>query len=261
MPKFSANLGFLWAELPLLERIAAAARAGFAAVELHYPYDHDPRDVARACAASGVRLLGINTGMGSREGDRGLSAVPGREAEARQLIDQAFDFAEAAGGIGVHVMAGVVPPDQRLAARATFAAALRHADERAAATGATVLLEPINQRDMPGYFYSSIDAAAGLIAEIGSPRIRIMFDCYHVGVSEGDVLTRMRRHLPQIGHVQIAAVPSRAEPDEGELAYGAILSELDALGYSGWVGCEYRPRAATEAGLAWVRNLGFSLGA
>jgi hydroxypyruvate isomerase len=256
MTRLSANLGFLWLELPLLERIEAAARAGFRAIELHYPYDHDPRDVAATCAAHGVKLLGINTPLGSRPEDRGLAAVPGREDEGRALIDQAFDFAIAAGGTAVHVMPGIVPPEQRDAARDAFIAALGYAAERAEAANLTILLEALNPRDMPGYFYSRQAEAAAIIAAVGSSRIRLQFDCYHVGMVEGDVLGDLRRQWPLVGHVQFAAVPSRAEPDEGEVDYSAVLHELGTLGYTGWIGCEYRPRTTTDAGLDWMQRLG-----
>lgn len=260
MPRFSANLGFLWADLPLLDRIAAAAGAGFKAVELHYPYDHDARLVREACEKASVALLGINTAMGSKPEDRGLAAVPGREAEAREKIDQAFDFASTAGGTGVHVMAGVVPPERRQEGRATLIEALGYAAKRAADADLVVLLEPINQRDMPGYFYSSVEDALSIMDEVGSERVKLMFDCYHVGVSQGDVLTRLRKNFARIGHIQIAAVPSRAEPDEGELNYPVIFREIDALGWSGWVGAEYRPRAGTDAGLVWMERLGVTPG-
>ena len=259
MPRFSANLGFLWADLPLLERIDAAAAAGFRAVELHWPYETPAEAVAERCAEHGVMLLGINTAVGARAGDAGLAAVPGREAEAREAIDQAFDYAAAAGGTAVHVMAGKVPEAEREAGRAVFAEALRHVAERAEKTGILALLEPLNPRDMPGYFYSRVEEAVGLIDAVGSERIRLMFDCYHVGVTQGDVITRLRRYQPWIGHIQVAAVPSRAEPDEGELAYPAIFAEIDALGYAGWVGCEYKPRAGTDAGLGWTEALGVAL--
>jgi hydroxypyruvate isomerase len=258
MPKFSANLGFLWPDRPLLARIAAAGRAGFAAIELHYPYDTPPAEVRKAAADAGVKLLGINTP--AAETGMGLGAVPGREAEAVALIDRAFDYAAAAGGTAVHVMAGKVAPEQKASARKTFLANLAHAVRRAEETGLTVLLEPINQRNMPGYFYSSVEEAAAIIAALGSERVRLMFDCYHVGVMQGDVITRLRAHLGIVGHIQIAAVPSRAEPDEGELAYRFILEEIDRLGYAGWVGAEYQPRGDTDAGLSWLKGLGYPLG-
>lgn len=261
MTKLSANLGFMWADLPLLERITAAARAGFKAVELHFPYDFHPKDVRATCASNGVKLLGINTPVIATPTEKGgLQAIPGREKEALANIDKAFDFAHAAGGTAVHVMAGIVPEGQHDAARKTFVAALRHADKRAEATGLTVFLEPLNTRDMPGYLYSRLEDARAIIEEIGSPRIKLMFDAYHVGVAQGDVLSRLRANWPFVGHVQVAAVPSRAEPDEGEIDYRAIFSELASLGYDGWIGCEYKPRATTDAGLGWIQKLGLSLG-
>lgn len=258
MPRFSANLGFLWADLPLLDRISAAAKAGFRAVELHFPYDHDPAAVRDHCAAQGVTLLGINTNVNPAKGEAGLAAVPGREAEARALIDQAFDWAVAAGGTGVHVMAGKAPRGPK--SRAALLTSLGHAADRAEAAGLKVFLEPLNPRDMPGYFYSRTGEAIEIIEALGSPRVTLMFDCYHVGCVEGDVIMRLRQHWDRIGHLQFAAVPSRAEPDEGELNYPAIFAEIDRLGWQGWVGAEYRPRAGTDAGLGWIEAMGLSLG-
>lgn len=260
MPRFAANLGFLWTDLPLPDRIAAAARAGFRAVELHSPYDQDPGAIRDACAAAGVKLLGINTPISPERGEMGLAAVPGRGEEARGLVDQAFDWAMTAGGTGVHVMAGKVPAEDRAAGRAALLETLAHAAARAEAAGLTVLLEPLNPHDMPGYFYSTTAEAADIIDALGSPRLRLMFDCYHVGRVEGDVIGRLRALWPIIGHLQVAAVPSRAEPDEGTLDYRAVFAEIDRLGWQGWVGAEYRPRAGTDAGLGWVAALGQRLG-
>lgn len=258
MPRFSANLGFLWPDRPLLERIEAAARAGFEAVELHWPYDVPAEAVADACRRNGVQLLGLNTAMGNTAaGEFGIGVLPGREDEFAASVDQAVAYARATGAQSIHVLSGVVPPEQRAQAARVFAANLKAAAARA--EGLTLLLEPINQRDRPGYFYSTIQDAATLIEAVGAPNIRIMFDVYHVGVSEGDVLTRLNRFLPLIGHVQIAAVPSRAEPDEGEIAYPAVFEALDRIGYAGWVGCEYKPRAGTDEGLRWTSALGVSL--
>ncbi len=260
MLRFSANLGFLWPDRPLLERIEAAAKAGFRAVELHYPYDVPAEKVKAACARNGVKLLGINTNVGSGHNvHRGLGAVPGREADFRALIDQSIAYAHAAGGTAVHTMAGLVPKADRAAARAVLIANLSEAAPKAAAHGLTLLLEPLNPRDMPGYFYSTVEAAAEVIAAVGAPNVKIMFDVYHVGVTQGDVLTRLRTFFDRIGHVQIAAVPSRAEPDEGEIAYPAIFAALEELGYEDWIGAEYRPRAGTDEGLGWVEALGVSL--
>ncbi|QND50785.1 TIM barrel protein [Phyllobacterium sp. 628] len=258
MPKFSANLGFLWPDRSLLARIAAAAQAGFKAVELHWPYDIPASEVHIACAEHGVRLLALNTPLGdTAKGEFGLAVLEGRQKDFETSLDQAIDYARTAGASAIHVMAGVVPVADKPRARQVFAQNLALAAQKAA--DFKLLLEPINQRDKPGYFYSTLEEAASLIAEIGASNLKIMFDVYHVGVSQGDIFKRLEHHLPMIGHVQIAAVPSRAEPDEGEIAYPAVFAELDRLGYSGWVGCEYKPRGATDDGLSWVKTLGVSL--
>ncbi len=260
MPRFSANLGFLWPDRPLPERMRAAARAGFQAIELHWPYDTDPAQVRALCAELGLTLLGINTEPGHvAGGEFGLGALPGREADCRAAVERAIAWADASGASAIHVMAGVLPADQRARASDTFVANLRDAAPLAAAHGLTLLLEPINQRDKPGYFYSTLAEAERIIERVGHDNVRLMFDAYHVGVTEGDVLTRLERHLPHTAHVQFAAVPSRAEPDEGELRIEALFERLDALGYAGWVGCEYKPRGDTEAGLAWLHKLGVTL--
>ena len=258
MPKFSANLGFLWPDRPLLARIEAASRAGFRAVEMHWPYDLEPEAVRERCAGLGVKLLGINTPLGDVDkGEFGLGAVAGREAEFDRHFGKTVDWGRRAGASTIHVMAGVVAPADRDDARATLISNLRRA--ALAAPEMTLLLEGLNQRDKPGYFYSTIGEKAAIIDEVGLPNLKIMFDAYHVGVSEGDIFTRFARYQPLIGHVQIAAVPSRAEPDEGEIAYANFFRELDRLGYDGWVGCEYRPRGSTDEGLRWVRTLGAAL--
>lgn len=260
MPRFSANLGFLWSELPLIERFAAAASAGFRAVELHWPYDVPAASVRDVCAAHGLTVLGLNTLVGDpASGDFGLGALAGREREFQASVDQSIEYCRVIGATAIHAMAGVVLPERRAEARAVLERNLAAAAPRAAAAGLTLLLEPINPRDKPNYFYSTVAEAASLIEAVGAPNLKLMFDVYHVGVAEGDVLTKLRRLMPLIGHVQIAAVPSRAEPDEGEIAYRAIFDELERLHYPGWVGCEYRPRAGTEAGLGWTQRLGVTL--
>ncbi|KAB2864005.1 MAG: TIM barrel protein [Bauldia sp.] len=259
MPRFSANLGFLWPDQPLLDRIDAAAAAGFKAIELHWPYDVPAERVREACVRHGLALLGINTAVGEAGKDLGLGAVPGREEEFAAAIDQSVAYCIASGAIAIHAMAGKVPPQQFDEGRAVLIRNLERAAPQAAEHGLTLLLEPLNQRDAPGYFYSALEPAADIIAAVGAPNLKIMFDVYHVGVSQGDVLKRLERFMPIIGHVQIAAVPSRAEPDEGEIAYPAIFAALDALGYAGWVGAEYKPRAGTDEGLGWVEALGVRL--
>jgi 2-dehydrotetronate isomerase len=259
MARFSANLGFLWPDRPLLHRIDAAARAGFRAIEVHWPYDVPAADVKAACARHGLAMLGLNTVRGDRPGDFGLAALPGRDAEFAASLAQSLAYCRAAGFTAIHVMAGVVPPGQADAAAELFVKHIARAADEAAADGLTILLEPLNPRDAPGYFYASIERADEIITAVGRPNVKIMFDCYHVAIMQGDVLKRLERFMPRIGHVQIAAVPSRAEPDEGEIAYPAVFAALAALGYDGWIGCEYKPRADTDAGLAWVRKLGVRL--
>lgn len=260
MPRFSANLGFLWPELPLLGRLQAAADAGFQGVEMHWPYEVPAAQVGAAARALGLTLLGINTVPGDfRRGERGLGALPGRERDFQAAMDQSIQYCIGCGASAIHAMAGNVAAAQRVAARAVFAANLAQAATQAAAHGLTVLLEPLNPRDNPGYFYSQVEEAAEIIHEVGLPNLKLQLDVYHVAIAQGDVLTRLECHMPVIGHVQIAAVPSRAEPDEGEIAYPAIFSALDRLGYSGWVGAEYRPRAGTDEGLGWLAALGCPL--
>ena len=258
MTRFSANLGFLWADLSLLDRIGAAARAGFKAIELHWPYDVPPAAVKEACAKHELTLLGMNTVVGdAARGEFGLGARPGREADFHAAIAQSIAYCLASGATSIHAMAGVVAPEQKAEARATLLRNLAAGAEKAARHNLTLLLEPINPRDKPGYFYSRADEGAAVIAELGAGNVKLMFDIYHVGVAQGDVLKTFERFLPVIGHVQIAAVPSRAEPDEGEIAYERVLRVIDRLGYRGWIGCEYKPRAGADEGLAWMDAMGF----
>ena len=253
MLRFSANLGFLWPELDLIGRIEAAAAVGFRAVELHWPYEVAAGDVRAACKRHGLALLGVNTGVGDvSRGEFGLGAVAGREADFQALVDQSINYCRDSGAISIHAMPGLIAPDQRTAARLTFLRNLEVASKKAAQHELTLLLEPINPHDKPGYFYSRISEAAEIIEELGAANVKLMFDVYHVGMTEGNVLRQLERYMPMIGHIQIAAVPSRAEPDEGEIAYDRVLKAIDALGYEGWIGCEYKPRACTLAGLGWV---------
>lgn len=262
MLRFSANLGFLWPDLPLLERIDAAAAAGFRAVELHWPYDVPAEHVRDRLVTHGVELLGINTVRGDvAAGENGLGALPGREEEFQAAVDQSLAFLKTAGGSALHCMAGAVPFDQRDAAREVLVRNLKTASAKATADGITLLLEPLNSYDAPGYFYSTVDEGVAIIAAAGCANVKLMFDCYHVGRVGGDVIATLERLLPVIGHVQIAAVPSRAEPDTGTLDYGAVFAALERLPYAGWTGCEYKPAGATDAGLRWTRALGVDLSA
>ncbi len=247
---FSANLGFLWTELSLPDAVHAAKRAGFTAVELHWPYATDAMEMKQALAETGLPVLGLNTSRGNLEnGDFGLSALPGREQDAREAIDQALAYAEEIGASAVHVMAGKTDAPE---ARETFIANLRYAADQAAPSGITILIEPINRHDAPGYFLSDNATASAIIAEAGRANIRIMFDCYHVGRAGKPVLEEFEAHKDRIGHVQFAAVPDRGEPDSGEIDFACLLPKLAEGGYRGHFGAEYRPRSTTEAGLGWL---------
>jgi hydroxypyruvate isomerase len=256
MPRFAANLAYLFTERPLPERFGAAAAAGFKAVELQFPYDQSPAAIRAELERHGLTQLGLNTAVGSREGDTGLAAVPGRERDWQAAFKQALDYTVAIGGRAIHCMTGKVPPEQRPAAEKTFIANLAEAADAAKSHGVTLLIEPLNTRDRPNYFLTRVEQAADIIAKADRPNIKIQFDFYHVQIMGGDLLTRFEKHLPVIGHVQIAAVPSRAEPDEGEVNYPGVFATLDRLGWSGFVACEYRPRGRTEDGLRWGRDYG-----
>lgn len=252
MLRFSANLGFLWQELSLPDAIRAAKAAGFDAVECHYPYDVPAAMVCEALQETKLTMLGLNTIRGNAEaGDNGLAAVPGREDEARQAIGQAIDYASATGTLNVHVMAGKASGET---ARAAFVANLKHACELAAKTGTTILIEPLNHRDAPGYFLQTSEQALEIIAVVGAPNIKLMFDCYHLQIIQGDLTRRLQKYLNSIGHIQIASVPDRREPDHGEIDYRYILRLLEELGYDHPVGAEYRPATSTDAGLQWLKD-------
>jgi hydroxypyruvate isomerase len=255
--RFSANLGLLWPERPLLDRIEAAARAGFRAVEMHWPYDVPASDVAATARRTGVTLLGINTAPGNfAAGERGLGAVPGREPDFQATVDQAVEYCRLSGATAIHVMAGNVPATEKTRARDVFAANLRVAAAKAAAHQLTVLLEPLNPHDNPGYFYSTLAQGVGIIDELSLPNIKLQFDVYHVARAEGDVLVKLEKYRSHIGNIQIAGVPARGEPDEGEIAYPTIFAAIEKLKYTGWIGCEYKPRRDTDSGLSWMDRMG-----
>ena len=250
--RYSANLGFLWTELALPDAVRAAGAAGFDAVECHFPYDTPPGDLRAALDETGLAMLALNTRPGDRAaGDFGLAALPGRRDEARAEIARALDYAAAAGIGAVHVMAGRT--DGGAAAEDCFREALAAACDAAAPLGIAILIEPINTRDVAGYHLSGTDHAERILAALGRDNLRIMFDCYHMQIMQGDLARSLERHMPSIGHVQIAAVPDRGEPGAGEVDYRWLMGHLDGLGYGGHVGAEYRPRGAdTAAGLVWL---------
>jgi len=255
MPRFSANLGFLFSDRPEIERLTAAASCGFKAVEMHWPYHVPAHDMRGALASHDLTMLGLNMPVGNAAGDFGLAALPGRESEFRHALDQALSYGSTIQASALHCLAGIVSPDDRTVAERTFITNLQIAADRAGQAGMTILIEPMNHRDRPGYLLHHVEQAAAAIEKAGRRNIKLMFDCYHVQITQGDLITRLRTHLDLIGHIQIAAVPSRAEPDEGEVNYREIFRTLDSLGYLGWVGAEYRPRGRTEDGLSWLSEL------
>ncbi len=257
MPRFAANLAYLFTEHAPLERFAAAAAAGFTAVELQFPYDQSPAAMKAELAKHGLAMLGLNTERGDADkGEFGVAALPGREREFDAIFAQALDTVTAIGGCQIHVLAGHVPSAQRPAAERTFVENLRRAADAAQAKGVTLLIEPINPRDRPDYFLNTPEHAADIIAQVGRSNVKIQFDFYHVQIVGGDLITRYERHRPLVGHIQIASVPARHEPDEGEIAYPAIFDAVDRLGWDGHVACEYRPRGRTGDGLGWARPYG-----
>jgi len=258
MPRLAANLSMMFNEVPFLDRFERAAKAGFTAVEYLFPYEFLAPDIAARLKANGLAQVLFNAPPGNwAAGERGLAAVPGRDAEFREGFLHALDYAAALGCPQVHVMAGILPPGvAHLTAASIYAANLAWAAEQAAKAGVNLLLEPINHRDMPGYFLHTTRQAAEIIAGLGADNIRLQFDIYHCQITEGDVTRRMADLLGLIAHMQIADVPDRHEPGTGEIGWDYVFRRIDALGYAGFVGCEYRPAGETEAGLAWRARFG-----
>lgn len=245
MTRFSANLGFLWTDLALPDAIRAAHAAGFDAVECHWPYAVPPAAVRTALQETGLPMLGLNTARG-RPGESGLAALPGREAEARAAVDQALDYAERTDTQAIHVMAGFA---EGPAAEAAFLETLAFACQ---STSRMILIEPLNRYDVPGYFLSTIKQARTIIAAVDAPNLKLMFDCYHVGLTEDDVLSRLSDLMPIIGHIQFAAIPDRGPPDTGEIDFDTVFRHLDGLGWDRPLGAEYRSPGATDASLEWL---------
>jgi hydroxypyruvate isomerase len=251
MPRFAANLSFMFQEWRFLERFDAAADAGFEAVEYLFPYDSAPDAIAARLAANGLTQALFNLPAGDfAAGARGLAALPERFEELVAGLGQALAYAKATGAKRLHMMAGLAEP-QDPAAMAAYRRSLAFTAEALAKAGIDLLLEPINRRDMPGYFLHDYGLALQLIDELRMPNVKLQFDIYHRQILHGDVTMALRALLAQIGHVQIASVPSRHEPDAEELNAGFLFAELDRLGYQGFVGCEYFPRAGTVEGLGW----------
>ena len=250
--RFSANLGFPWRDRPLPDAILAAKAAGFDAVECHWPYDTPAESVTSSLRETDLPMLGLNTSRGNvQAGDNGLAAIPGREDEARAAIDEALEYACATGTRAVHVMSGISAGPR---AHARFCENLAYACEKAAPHGITILIEPLNRYDASGYFLSTSAQAAAIINELGLSNLKMIFDCYHLQIMEGDLCRRLAYLLPLIGHIQIAAVPDRGAPDHGELDYSHVLQHIAELGWEAPIGVEYKPAGETEATLGWMAN-------
>ena len=229
-------------------------------MECHFPYDIAVDVLKGRLDSAGIRMTGINTSPGDASaGEWGLCGIPGRQSEFVDQIDEALHYARVLGAGTIHVMAGIVKPQERLAARETFLQNLRHAASKALDEGVTLLLEPLNQRDKPGYLFSTTGEIAAAIADLGAPNVRLLFDIYHVQITEGDLTTRLERYSDIIGHVQVSAVPDRGEPNRGEIALGHIFGTLDTIGYAGLIGLEYKPRGSTIAGLGWIEEFGSAI--
>ena len=256
MPRFAANLSMMYTEVPFLDRFAAAAADGFDAVEYLFPYECEPANIAIPLKQHGLTQALFNLPPGNwAAGERGMACIPGREAEFAAGVEQALVYAQATGCQRLHAMAGLKPAGVDDAAmRRTYVANLKAAAERLAPLGITLLIEPINTRDMPGFYLSWQQQAHDVLAEVGAPNLKVQMDLYHCQIMEGDLSKRMEKHFAGVGHIQIAGVPDRHEPDEGEVHFPHLFDRLDALGYSGFVGCEYRPRSGTSEGLDWLRR-------
>lgn len=260
MPRLAANLSLLYTEHDFLDRFAAAAADGFKAVECQFPYDWSAAELAQRLHDAGLQQVLINAPPGDwAAGERGLAATPGGEARFRASLPQAIDYALALACPRLHVMAGVLPggasPAEVHRHWQTYRDNLAWAAEQAQAHGLSLCIEPLNPRDNPGYLLQQQAQAHAVVSAIGAPHLQVQLDLYHCQIVEGDLSMRLRAGLAsgQIGHIQVAGVPHRHEPDNGELNLPYLMGLIDELGYTGWVGCEYRPRAGTSAGLAGLR--------
>lgn len=258
MPRFSANLGFLFPDLPFLDRFAAAAQAGFTAVEYAAPYEYPQAELKRRLADNGLAQVLINSPAGDRsKGERGFACVPGKEGTFRDSLGQALDYAVALGCPCVHVMAGMPPAEvPRDTALALYAANLAWAGEQGKQAGVKLVIEPLNPRDAPGYLLNTQEQGAAIVNAIGRDRLGLQFDIYHCQTAQGDVTTRLEKLMPAIDHMQLADVPGRHEPGTGEIGWEFVFRRIDELGYRGWIGCEYTPLGDTAEGLSWRKRYG-----
>ena len=255
MPRFNANLSWLFQEVPFFDRFGAAANAGFRGIEILFPYDQPAHEIRSALQAQGQEMVLLNSPPGNfGAGDRGLAALPGREREFRDTFDQALAYAETLQCKRIHVMSGITKEADQQEARRTFLANLEYALGKIGNAALSILIEPINTRDIPGYFLTTVESADNILQEISHPALKIQFDWYHAQIMGGDLSHRTEKFFSKIGHFQLAGVPDRAEPDRGEVNFTHLFHLVDALHYDGWIGCEYRPQARTEEGLGWLPN-------
>jgi 2-dehydrotetronate isomerase len=264
MPRFAANLTLMYPEYGFLDRFGAAAKDGFGAVEFLFPYEYPAETIAALLREHKLQQVLFNAPPGDwKAGERGITALPGREAEFRAGFERALGYAQALHCPRIHCMAGLAPAgaDQvqtRARMRATYAANLAWAAEEAARADVEVLIEPIAERNIPGYFLNLQAEAHALAEEMGAANLKVLMDLFHCQVAEGDLSMKMRKYLGgatrRVSHMQMASVPERHEPDAGEVNYDCLFTLMDELGYAGWVGCEYIPRAGTTAGLGWFKK-------
>jgi 2-dehydrotetronate isomerase len=258
MPRFAANLSFMFQDLPFLDRFEASAKAGFKAVEFLFPYEFPKAEIAARLKAHGLTQALFNLPPGDwAKGERGLAALPGREADFEAAMTLALEYAEATGCRTVHAMPGL---RHHGADRKTYIANLRKGAKMAAGSGVTVIIEPINTRDIPGFYLNTTGEARAVIHEVGEANLGLQFDLYHRAIQEGDVTMAIREFGHLAKHYQIASPPDRGEPDDGEMNYRFLFQEIDKTGFKGWVGCEYKPRGDTVAGLKWAKACGVTLG-
>jgi hydroxypyruvate isomerase len=254
MPKFAANLTMLWTELDFLKRFEAAARAGFRGVEYLFPYQFPKQRLAEELARHQLQQVLHNLPAGDwAAGERGIACHPGRVAEFQDGVGTAIEYATALGCKQLNCLAGIVPkgtsPDQALR---TFLDNLGFAAEKLAAADIQLLIEPINTRDIPGFFLCGTEQAVTILDAVRAPNLALLYDIYHMQIMQGDLALTMKRHLPRIRHLQLADNPGRNEPGSGEINYPFLFQFLDDLGYQGWIGCEYKPLTTTQAGLGWL---------